>query len=161
MKVITLNTHYQQFTHYIFRITRPITTHLFDGEACIEYRYFNRAPKVTFSTDKTTIFYSFLPKKATFSAISPVSGHFCNPPATGPPFSPFQTGFLTPVQGCSRPTHKMPPKFGPGLIFLARPNRPPSRVPEATAVTKIQPPKERLSSGFQTLAKWQMLKPYQ
>ena len=52
-------------------------------------------------------------------------------------------------------------KFGPGWIFIARPDSPPSRISETPVVAKIKRPEERLLSGFQTLAMWQLLKPYQ
>ena len=56
MKVTIYAAVNQQVTYYVFFITSPITTHFFNGEACIEFRFFNRDPKVSACTDKTNYF---------------------------------------------------------------------------------------------------------
>jgi len=53
MKVTIYTAVNQQVTYYVFFITSPIKTHFFNGEACIEFRFFNRASKVSACTDKT------------------------------------------------------------------------------------------------------------
>ena len=55
---------------------------------------------------------------------------------------------------------ELPPKFAPGSIFPARPTNSPRPISEVAAVAKFQPPEVKPTPGFQTLAKWQFLKPY-
>lgn len=109
---------------------------------------------------KNKYFHCFFSQKPLFFGVFNSLRLFCNPVTPLPRPAPPDWHFSRRTEWPFATLPNYPPKFAPGSIFPARPTNSPRPISEVAAVAKIQPPEVKPMPGFQTLAKWQFLKPY-